>query len=143
MKRSQQRKTQAKKNCPKEQPVALNLNQILGSFVSVSPSSEEPTLVPSSSQGDAMVKLNVYGFHTINNLAEVFHLGLYHSGVEVFGCEYSYGASPAARCTIFPMRPKDQTSLGHPGQFRFKESIATKVTRFTKAQVLAKVSVQA
>ncbi|KAG5541021.1 hypothetical protein RHGRI_021044 [Rhododendron griersonianum] len=67
--------------------------------------------------GKVPVYLNVYDLTTINGYAYWLGLGVYHSGVQVHGVEYAFGAHEHPTTGIFEVEPKQC-----PG-FTFRKSI--------------------
>lgn len=67
--------------------------------------------------GSVPVYLNVYDLTPINGYAYWLGLGIYHSGVQVHGVEYAYGAHEYPTTGIFEGEPKQC-----PG-FSFRKSI--------------------
>nr|GMD48634.1 deSI-like protein At4g17486 [Ipomoea batatas] len=67
--------------------------------------------------GAVPVYLNVYDLTPINGYAYWFGLGVYHSGVQVHGVEYGFGAHEHSTTGIFEVEPKQC-----PG-FTFRKSI--------------------
>ncbi|XP_044471041.1 deSI-like protein At4g17486 [Mangifera indica] len=67
--------------------------------------------------GSVPVYLNVYDLTPINGYAYWFGLGIYHSGVQVHGVEYGFGAHDHSTTGIFEVEPKRC-----PG-FTFRKSI--------------------
>lgn len=67
--------------------------------------------------GTDPVYLNVYDLTPINGYAYWFGLGVYHSGVQVHGVEYAFGAHEHSTTGIFEVEPKQC-----PG-FTFRKSI--------------------
>lgn len=63
------------------------------------------------------VHLNVYDLTPINGYAYWLGLGIYHSGVQVHGVEYAFGAHENSTTGIFEVEPKQC-----PG-FTFRKSI--------------------
>ena len=67
--------------------------------------------------GSVPVYLNVYDLTPINGYAYWFGLGVYHSGVQVHGVEYGFGAHERETTGIFEVEP------GHCPGFTFRKSI--------------------
>ncbi|CAO2825874.1 unnamed protein product [Amaranthus hypochondriacus] len=67
--------------------------------------------------GVVPVYLNVYDLTPINGYAYWFGLGIYHSGVQVHGVEYAFGAHDLATTGVFEVEPK------HCPGFTFRKSI--------------------
>lgn len=67
--------------------------------------------------GAVPVYLNVYDLTPINGYAYWLGLGVYHSGVQVHGVEYAFGAHDHATTGVFELEPKQC-----PG-FTFRKSI--------------------
>ncbi|KAK4753938.1 hypothetical protein SAY87_002042 [Trapa incisa] len=88
--------------------------------------------------GEAQVVLNIYDLTDVNNYTYWFGFGIFHSGVEVHGKEYGFGAHEFPVSGVFEVEPKScpgfiyrsSISLGHtnmpPAEFRtFIESMAS------------------
>ncbi|KAK4491070.1 hypothetical protein RD792_001792, partial [Penstemon davidsonii] len=67
--------------------------------------------------GTVPVYLNVYDLTPINGYAYWLSLGIYHSGVQVHGIEYAFGAHEHSTTGIFEVEPK------HCPGFTFRKSI--------------------
>ncbi|KAJ4792556.1 hypothetical protein LUZ62_043802 [Rhynchospora pubera] len=79
--------------------------------------------------GAVPVYLNVYDLTPINGYAYWLGLGVYHSGVQVHGVEYAYGAHDQAVTGIFESEPQQC-----PG-FQFRKSILIGRTDMNPRQV--------
>jgi hypothetical protein len=79
------------------------------------------------------VILNVYDMFWTNDYTGNMGLGVYHSGLEVYGREYAYGGHPFPFSGIFDIAPRQAGELGE--QFRFKESMHIGFTDFRPSDV--------
>ncbi|CAJ2645863.1 deSI-like protein At4g17486 [Trifolium pratense] len=55
----------------------------------------------------AMVYLNVYDLTPINNYLYLFGFGIFHSGIEVHGKEYGFGAHEYPTSGVFEVEPRN------------------------------------
>ncbi|CAM0913107.1 unnamed protein product [Alopecurus aequalis] len=88
-----------------------------------------PHAAPASSSSP--VFLNVYDVTPANGYSRWLGLGVYHSGVQVHGVEYAYGAHEGAGSGIFEVSPRRC-----PG-YAFREAVLVGTTEMTRAEVRA------
>jgi hypothetical protein len=79
------------------------------------------------------VILNIYDMFWTNDYTGNAGLGVYHSGLEVYGREYAYGGHPFPFSGIFDICPRHAQDLGE--QFRFKQSLHLGNTDFNSGDV--------
>jgi len=80
------------------------------------------------------VMLNIYDLSTSNNYTFPLGLGVFHSGVQLYGREYAFLALNLSISGIFEIHPcNGQEELGE--HFRFRKSILLGYTDFTCAEV--------
>eukprot|EP00455_Lapot_gusevi_P031316 TRINITY_DN3389_c0_g3_i1.p1 TRINITY_DN3389_c0_g3~~TRINITY_DN3389_c0_g3_i1.p1 ORF type:complete len:227 (-),score=48.54 TRINITY_DN3389_c0_g3_i1:237-917(-) len=80
----------------------------------------------------ACVFLNVYDLFISNLSTEKYGIGVFHTGVEVYGQEFSFVGGPDDMCSIVCTRPRD-TSWMQNG--RYKESLYVGRTQMTRKEV--------
>ncbi|XP_078430387.1 PPPDE putative thiol peptidase family protein [Wolffia australiana] len=83
----------------------------------------------SQASGGAPVYLNVYDLTPMNGYVYWAGLGIFHSGVEVDGVEYAFGAHDYSTTGVFEVEPRQC-----PG-FKFRRSILIGTTRLDPIQV--------
>ena len=79
------------------------------------------------------VILNIYDMFWTNDYTATLGVGVYHSGLEVYGREYAYGGHPFPFSGIFDISPREAGELGE--QFRYKQSLHLGNTDFTQLEV--------
>jgi hypothetical protein len=80
------------------------------------------------------VVLNVYDMCSLNQYASHVGVGIFHSGVQVYGVEYGYGGHPLGISGVFEIDPRDEEALGEEN-FKFRESIVLGYTDFLEDNV--------
>ncbi|KAK8447076.1 hypothetical protein SEVIR_9G582700v4 [Setaria viridis] len=88
---------------------------------------EEPPRPPTV--GAAAVYLNIYDISPLNHYLYWFGLGIFHSGIEVHGMEYGFGAHEYPTSGVFQVEPKSC-----PG-FIFRRSVCVGTTDLSRSQV--------
>ncbi|GFR48623.1 hypothetical protein Agub_g10537 [Astrephomene gubernaculifera] len=78
----------------------------------------------------APVTLNVYDLAPHNNWTYWCGVGIFHSGVEVYGVEYAYGGHDYDYSGVFATNPRDA-----PGQVIFRESIPMGETELSQQEI--------
>ncbi|XP_047166541.1 deSI-like protein At4g17486 isoform X1 [Vigna umbellata] len=79
--------------------------------------------------GNTPVYLNVYDLTTVNGYMYWAGLGIFHSGVEVYGVEYAFGAHDYPTSGVFEVEPRQC-----PG-FKFRKSIFMGTTNLDPFQI--------
>lgn len=82
----------------------------------------------SSSCSKTHVYLNVYDLTPINNYLYWFGLGIFHSGIQVHGMEYGFGAHDYSSSGVFEVEPKSC-----PG-FIYRGSVCLGKTNMTPSE---------
>mmetsp|Transcript_12596 Transcript_12596/g.35384 ORF Transcript_12596/g.35384 Transcript_12596/m.35384 type:complete len:197 (-) Transcript_12596:100-690(-) len=84
-----------------------------------------------ASTGDRTpVVLNIYDLSPQNKYTYQCGLGIFHSGVEVYGVEYAFGGHEYTSSGIFATNPRDA-----PGPVIFRESIVVGETTLSQQEV--------
>uniref|UniRef100_A0A1B0ARL3 PPPDE domain-containing protein n=1 Tax=Glossina palpalis gambiensis TaxID=67801 RepID=A0A1B0ARL3_9MUSC len=111
----------------------LPCNLPFPSCLGISKDSGNDELLPSNTGNREPVILNVYDMYWINEYTTSIGLGVFHSGVEIFGTEFAYGGHPFPFTGVFEITPRDHDELGE--QFHFRQSIQIGCTDFTYQEV--------
>ncbi|GMJ00423.1 hypothetical protein like AT4G17486 [Hibiscus trionum] len=77
---------------------------------------------------DALLYLNVYDLTPINNYLYWLGLGIFHSGIEVYGLEYGFGAHEYPTSGVFEVEPRSC-----PG-FIFRRSVLLGSTNMSRSE---------
>ncbi|XP_012070052.1 deSI-like protein At4g17486 isoform X2 [Jatropha curcas] len=77
----------------------------------------------------AMLYLNVYDLTPVNNYLYWFGLGIFHSGIEVHGMEFGFGAHEYSSSGVFEVEPKSC-----PG-FIFRRSVLLGSINLSRSEV--------
>lgn len=89
------------------------------------------------------VKLNVYGLVELNKKIQPLNVGIYHTGVEVYGTEWSYGCHPYPISAIYTLdRPRDLKSLSSDELFNLVDSIPLGETNYSLNRIVSHVNEQ-
>lgn len=84
---------------------------------------------PAPHPSSAAVYLNIYDISPLNHYLYWFGLGIFHSGIEVHGMEYGFGAHEYPTSGVFQVEPKSC-----PG-FVFRRSVCVGTTDMSRSQV--------
>ncbi|KXZ48970.1 hypothetical protein GPECTOR_24g260 [Gonium pectorale] len=78
----------------------------------------------------APVTLNIYDLAAHNSWTYWCGVGIFHSGVEVYGVEYAYGGHDFDYSGVFATNPRDA-----PGQVVYRESIPMGETNLSQQEI--------
>lgn len=80
-------------------------------------------------KNSALLYLNIYDLTPVNNYLYWFGLGIFHSGIEVHGLEYGFGAHEYATSGVFEVEPRSC-----PG-FTFRRSVLLGRTNMSRSEL--------
>nr|ACN36555.1 unknown [Zea mays] len=86
--------------------------------------------------GNTLVYLNVYDLTPVNGYVYWAGLGVFHSGIEVHGVEYAFGAHDYSISGVFEVEPRQC-----PG-FKFRKSICMGTTSLDPLQIREFMEIQ-
>ncbi|KAI5594397.1 hypothetical protein POPTR_003G080300v4 [Populus trichocarpa] len=95
---------------------------------SSSSSSEKEKEQSNGGSSRVMLYLNIYDLTPINNYLYWFGLGIFHSGIEVHGMEYGFGAHEYPTSGVFEVEPRSC-----PG-FIFRRSVLLGSTNMSRSE---------
>lgn len=84
----------------------------------------------SKARGSSPVYLNVYDLTTVNKYIYWLGVGVFHSGIEVYGAEYAFGAHECPSSGVFEVEPKSC-----PG-FTYRRSVLLGTTNLTPSEFM-------
>ncbi|XP_027361328.1 deSI-like protein At4g17486 isoform X2 [Abrus precatorius] len=94
----------------------------------LSTSSSSERARESENNSRSLVYLNVYDLTPINNYLYMFGLGIFHSGIQVHGVEYGFGAHEYPSSGVFEVEPRSC-----PG-FIFRRSVLVGSTNMSNSE---------
>uniref|UniRef100_A0ACD5VHT0 Uncharacterized protein n=1 Tax=Avena sativa TaxID=4498 RepID=A0ACD5VHT0_AVESA len=99
------------------------------SSTAAAPPPAPPPPTPAAAAAAVKVYLNIYDISPINNYLYWFGLGIFHSGIQVHGMEFGFGAHEYPTSGVFQVEPKSC-----PG-FIFRRSVCVGTTDMSRSEV--------
>ena len=77
-----------------------------------------------------LIRINVYDISQANQYTTYCGVGIFHTGVEVFGREFAYGGHPENSTGIFATNRYEA-----PGNVKFRQTLEIGLSRYTRKEI--------